>query len=118
MKIGMPKEIHPGEKRVATTPEVAEKSFNSVFRSVLKVVPVSKRIFPMKLIKKWVVASENSANLMEECGYCNQGSTRISSELAIDETELLSKGGHLISFIWPAQNKDLMQNWWINKPLC
>jgi NAD/NADP transhydrogenase alpha subunit len=25
MKIGIPKEIHPGEKRVATTPEVAEK---------------------------------------------------------------------------------------------
>ena len=25
MKIGIPKEIHPGEKRVATTPEAAEK---------------------------------------------------------------------------------------------
>ena len=25
MKIGVPKEIHPGEKRVATTPEVAER---------------------------------------------------------------------------------------------
>ena len=25
MKIGVPKEIHSGEKRVATTPEVAEK---------------------------------------------------------------------------------------------
>jgi NAD/NADP transhydrogenase alpha subunit len=25
MKIGVPKEIHPGEKRVATTPEVAEQ---------------------------------------------------------------------------------------------
>ena len=30
-------------------------------------------------------------------------------ELAIDETDLLSKGGHLISFIWPAQNADLMK---------
>jgi NAD(P) transhydrogenase subunit alpha len=25
MKIGVPKEIHPGENRVATTPEVAER---------------------------------------------------------------------------------------------
>ncbi|PZN74451.1 MAG: hypothetical protein DM484_21310, partial [Candidatus Methylumidiphilus alinenensis] len=25
MRIGIPKEIHDGEKRVATTPEVAEK---------------------------------------------------------------------------------------------
>ncbi|MDP3589125.1 MAG: Re/Si-specific NAD(P)(+) transhydrogenase subunit alpha, partial [Methylobacter sp.] len=30
-------------------------------------------------------------------------------ELALDEIELLSEGGRLISFIWPAQNEELMQ---------
>ncbi|MDO9142597.1 MAG: Re/Si-specific NAD(P)(+) transhydrogenase subunit alpha, partial [Methylobacter sp.] len=30
-------------------------------------------------------------------------------ELALDEIELLSDGGRLISFIWPAQNEELMQ---------
>jgi len=31
-------------------------------------------------------------------------------ELALDEIELLSEGGCLISFIWPAQNEQLMQD--------
>ncbi len=30
-------------------------------------------------------------------------------KLKVDEVELLSKGKHLISFIWPAQNEDLMK---------
>jgi Alanine dehydrogenase/PNT, N-terminal domain. len=30
-------------------------------------------------------------------------------ELALDEIDMLSEGGRLISFIWPAQNEELMQ---------
>lgn len=32
MEIGIPREIHPGEKRVATTPDVAEKLIQLGFK--------------------------------------------------------------------------------------
>ncbi len=110
MKIGVPNEIHPGEKRVATTPEV------------------------MKWLQKlgYTVAVESgagvSANFSDDA-YREADAEIISDtktlwessdiifkvrapefhpDLNIDETELLKEGQTLISFLWPAQNEDLM----------
>ncbi len=110
MKIGVPKEIHPGEKRVATTPEVAEQ--------------LIKLGFEVNIESGAGLASNLSDEAYKEAG-CKIRKTaktlwknadiilkirppEIHPELATDETQLLSQGGYLISFIWPAQNATLM----------
>ena len=111
MKIGIPKEIHPGEMRVATTPEAAEQIMklgfsvsietgaglganisDEAYKEVgVEIVPDAKTLWKKSDIVMKVRAPERHP------------------ELAIDEIDLLSKGGYLISFIWPAQNEQLMQ---------
>ncbi len=110
MKIGVPKEIHPGEKRVATTPEVAEQ--------------LIKLGFEVNIESGAGLAANLSDEAYKEAG-CKIRKTaktlwknadiilkirppEIHPELATDETQLLPQGGHLISFIWPAQNATLM----------
>ncbi len=111
MRIGVPKEIHPGEKRVATTPEVAEQ--------------IIKLGFEVNIESGAGLAANFSDEAYREAG-CKIRKTaktlwtnadivmkvrppETHPELTIDETQLLTKGGHLISFIWPAQNADLLQ---------
>ena len=110
MKIGIPKEIHSGEKRVATTPNVAEQIQKLGFSVCIE------------------TGAGQGANISDEA-YREAGVEIVADaktlwsksdlvmkvrppekhpELSIDETELLPKGGKLISFIWPAQNKELM----------
>lgn len=110
MKIGIPKEIHNGEKRVATTPEVAEQlqklgftlciesgagvganfSDDAYREAGVEIVPDAKTLWKTSDLVMKVRPPEKHP------------------ELAIDEVELLPDGGKLISFIWPAQNKALM----------
>ena len=52
MKIGIPKEIHPGEKRVATTPEAAAQIISSAFPLASKAARGWPRIFPMRPTRK------------------------------------------------------------------
>ncbi len=104
-RIGVPREIFPGEKRVATMPEVVQK-----------------------LIKLGFTVSVESgageeANVSDEA-YRAAGATVIegaaklwaSSDIVFkvraptaDEVALMREGSSLISFIWPAQNPELMQ---------
>jgi len=105
MKIGVPTETHAGERRVATTPDVAaqlmklgysvavqsgagsEASFSDdAYRAAgCEIVASAKEIFSHSDIVMKVRAPEG------------------------DELGLLRKGQVLISFIWPAQNPELLE---------
>jgi len=111
MKIGIPKEIHQGEKRVATTPEAAAQIMklgfsvsiesgagldanisDEAYKAVgVEIVADTKLLWQQSNIIMKVRAPER--NLI----------------LDIEETDLLVPGTCLISFIWPAQNEELMQ---------
>ncbi len=104
-RIGVPREIFPGEKRVATVPDVVEK-----------------------LIKLGFAVSVESgagelANFSDD-SYRAAGAQVVDGAAALwaasdmvfkvrgpsaDEVGLMRQGGALISFIWPAQNPELMQ---------
>ncbi|KAF3984719.1 MAG: Re/Si-specific NAD(P)(+) transhydrogenase subunit alpha [Methylococcales symbiont of Hymedesmia sp. n. MRB-2018] len=111
MKIGVPKEIHTGEKRVATTPEVAEQIIKLGFEVYIEsgaglAANFSDEAYKeagCKIRKTAKTLWKNADIVMKVCP------PETHPELAIDETQLLLTGGHLISFIWPAQNNDLMQ---------
>ena len=103
--IGVPKETAAGEKRVATVPEVVEKLIKLGFK----------------------VAVESGAGDAANCGddaYRAAGAQIVDSAAKLwaesdivfkvsvptaEEVSLMHEGQTLITFIWPAQNPELMQ---------
>jgi NAD(P) transhydrogenase subunit alpha len=104
-RIGVPKEVSPGEKRVATVPEVVEKLIKLGFS----------------------VGVESGAG---DAANCSDDSYRAAGAQIIDgaanlwatsdivfkvcvptaeDVALLREGSTLIGYIWPAQNPELMQ---------
>src|SRR3989338_3677272 len=104
-RIGVPREIFPGEKRVATVPEAVEKLTKLGFQVAVE------------------SGAGEAANFSDDA-YRAVGAEIISGAAALwagsdivfkvrapskDEVALMREGGVLIGFIWPAQNPELMQ---------
>jgi H+-translocating NAD(P) transhydrogenase subunit alpha len=111
MKVGIPKEVYPGECRVAATPETAKHLMKLGFDVLIEKNAGESANFT------------NQAYTQAECKIVPDAPTlwaeadivlkvrppQLHPELGKDETELLREGGTLISFIWPAQNPDLLE---------
>ncbi len=104
-RIGVPREVFPGEKRVATVPEAVEKLIKLGFKVAIE------------------SGAGDAANCSDET-YRAAGAEIIGTAAALwaasdivfkvrgptpDEVALMHEGQALISFIWPAQNPELMQ---------
>lgn len=111
MKIGVPKEIHEGEKRVATTPEVAEKLRKLGYEvAIEKGAGETANFSDETYLEAGVEIVENAKKLWATSDIVVKvRAPEVHPELAMDEIELLRKGGNLISFIWPAQNPEIMK---------
>ena len=105
MRIGIPRETRDGEKRVAATPEVA--------------VQMQKLGFSIA-----VEAGAGAAASFDDAAFRDAGAEVVADRQALwadsdiivkvrapegDEIELLRPGQVLISFLWPAQNPDLLE---------
>jgi len=103
--IGVPKETFPGEKRVATIPEVVEKLIKLGFRVVVQ------------------SGAGDEANFNDD-SYRAAGAEIVSDATQLwasadivfkvrapqeDEVAMIRPGQTVVSFIWPAQNPELMQ---------
>ncbi len=103
--IGIPTEIFPGEKRVATVPDAVQKLIKLGFRVAVQ------------------SGAGDAASISDEA-YRAAGATIVADAPALwspadivfkvraptlDEVRLLREGGTLVSFIWPAQNPELLQ---------
>ncbi len=103
--IGVPTEVFPGEKRVATVPDV-----------VTKLVKLGFRVS--------VEAGAGDAAQIGDDAYREAGAEIVADRAKLwslsdivfkvrapnsEEVGLLREGGVLVSFIWPAQNPELMQ---------
>ncbi len=103
--IGVPREVFAGEKRVATVPEVVEKLIKLGFKVIVESGAGDAANFSDETYKAaGAEIADNSAALWA------------SSDIVFkvrgpgaEEVGLLREGGTLISFIWPAQNPELMQ---------
>jgi H+-translocating NAD(P) transhydrogenase subunit alpha len=104
-RIGVPRETFPGEKRVATVPDVVEKLVKLGFRVAVE------------------SGAGEAANFSDEA-YRAAGAEVIQGAAALwaasdivfkvrpptaDEVKLMREGSALIGFVWPAQNPELMQ---------
>ena len=110
MKIGVPKEIHPGEKRVATTPEAAEQLIKLGFSVCIESgAGVNANIGDDVYKEAGVEIVKDAKTLWQTADVVMKvRAPQQHPELNINEIDLLPQGGKLISFIWPAQNEALM----------
>ena len=111
MKIGIPKEVHLGEKRVATTPEAAEKIIKLGFEVFVEsgaglAADISDEAYQQVGVK---IVPHAKALWRESDIVMKVRAPEAHPELGLDETEILQEGATLISFIWPAQNPQLLE---------
>ncbi len=105
LTIGVPREVFPGEKRVATVPDVVEKLIKLGFSVAVE------------------SGAGDAANFSDDT-YRAAGAQIVDSAAALwassdivfkvrgpspEEVGLIREGSTLVSFIWPAQNPELMQ---------
>lgn len=111
MRIGIPKEIHEGEKKVATTPEVAEQLIKLGFDVAVESNAGQAANFSDDAFREsGVTIVEDTKKLWAESDIILKvRAPETHPELCVDEVELLHEGQTLLSFIWPAQNEALMQ---------
>jgi NAD(P) transhydrogenase subunit alpha len=103
--IGVPRETFPGEKRVATVPEVVAKLIKLGFKVAVEAGAGDAANFPdddYRAAGAEVVAT--APELWAKCDIVFK-----VRPPAGDEVALMREGGTLIDFIWPAQNPELMQ---------
>ena len=104
-RIGVPKEIFPGEKRVATVPDVVTKLIKLGFSVVVEqgagdLADLSDQAY-----------TEAGASIAPSAAVLWSGSDIVFKVRApsSEEVALMHEGQTLIGFLWPAQNPDLMQ---------
>lgn len=117
MRIGIPKEIHAGEKRVATTPEVAEKLQKLGFSVAVEsgagegadYSDDAYRAAGVEIVADAQTLWAGSDIVLKVRG------PEIHPTLGTDEVDLLREGGNLISFVWPGQNPELLERLSVRK---
>jgi NAD(P) transhydrogenase subunit alpha len=110
MKIGIPKEIHLGEKRVATTPDAAAQIMKLGFSVCIESgAGLNADISDAAYQAAGVEVLHDAPTLWREADIIMKvRAPEQHPELGIHEVDLLPEGGRLISFIWPAQQPELM----------
>lgn len=111
MRIGVPKETQKGERRVATTPEVArlikklgfEVAVESGAGLASKFTDDAYQVVGVNIVKDVNTLYETSDIILKV------RAPGFNSELSLDESELFREGQTLISFIQPGQNKELLK---------
>jgi len=111
MLIGVPREILPGERRVATTPAVVNDLVKLGYNvAVEKGAGVAASFNDEDYSAAGARIESDTRKLWEDAGIIIKvRAPAPHPDLEIDETELLTTGKILVSFIWPAQNEDLMK---------
>ncbi len=110
MRIGVPKEIQAGEKRVATVPEVVEKLIRLGFTVAVESGAGEGANCPDDAYREAGAEVLGREDLWAASDIILKvRAPQVHPELAIDEVESLREGATLVSFLWPAQNPGLLQ---------
>ena len=112
MIIAIPAEIHRGEKRVATSPEVVRKLIAAGFEVTVETGAGTGANFSDDVFLEMGAAIAEDAESAWAAGdlVLKVRPPEYNEALGRHETQLMSEGACLISFIWPAQNKDLLKH--------
>ena len=110
MKIGIPKEVHEGERRVALTPETAERIQKLGFSVAMEAGAGAGADFTDDAYREAGVEVMDDAKALwaQSDIVMKVRAPEPHPVLGVHEAELLREGATLMSFIWPAQNPELM----------
>ncbi len=109
-RIGIPKEIHPGEKRVAATPQTILKLKKLGFDVQVE----SHAGHGINCIDgEYREAGATIVDGTKELWATSDVILKVrppeqNTELGVHEAALMKEGGWLIGFMWPAQNRELI----------
>ncbi len=111
MKIGIPKEIHDGEKRVATTPDVTKQLIKLGFEvTVESGAGAEAHYSDSAYTEAGATIVEGTKSLWDISDIIFKvRAPEFNSELNVEEVDLLHEKQVLITFLWPAQNPELLK---------
>ena len=112
MKIAIPAEIHRGEKRVSTSPEVVGKLIAAGFEVIVESGAGIGANIGDDLFRETGAEIARDAESVWAAGdlILKVRPPEFNNELGRHEIELMPEGSHLISFVWPGQNEELLQH--------
>ncbi|MEX1366131.1 MAG: Re/Si-specific NAD(P)(+) transhydrogenase subunit alpha [Nannocystaceae bacterium] len=111
MKIGIPKEIYEGERRVAATPDTAKRLQKLGFSVVIESGAGLLASFPDAAYEAaGCTVAAGPSELYDQVDIVAKVRPPAYHPAAgTEEVELMKEGTTLISFLWPAQNESLVQ---------
>ncbi len=111
IRIGVPKEIHPGERRVAATPQTVLRLCKLGFEVAIE-TGAGREIdcFDSTYKEAGAIIVDDAKELWASSDVVMKVRPPEQNQiLGVHETELLREGGWLVGFVWAAQNKELLQ---------
>ena len=110
MKIGIPKEIHVGERRVAATPETVAQLTKLGYQVVVERGAGANAAFTDDAYRQAGAEIEPNARALWSAAdmVLKVRAPEPDVRNSIHEADLLRPGATLVAFIWPAQNPDLL----------
>ena len=111
MKIGIPKEVHAGEKRVATTPDVAKQLIKLGFEVVIEAGAGSAAHYSdASYVEAGVTVVKNAQEVWTDSNIILKvREPELNPDLQKEEIDLLHENQILITFLWPAQNPEMLK---------
>jgi NAD(P) transhydrogenase subunit alpha len=111
MRIGVPEEVHDGEMRVATTPEVAAQLQKLGFAVSVEAGAGAGSNFSDGAFRAAgaTIVTDTRALWAESDIILKVRPPARHPRLGVDEVDLLRDGQVFISFLWPAQQPDLLK---------
>ena len=111
MRIGIPKEVHDGEKRVATTPDVAKQLIKLGFEvAVESGAGTGSNFSDAAYNEAGVTIADGAKAIWEDSDIILKvREPELNPDLQKEEIDLLHENQILITFLWPAQNPEMLK---------
>jgi NAD(P) transhydrogenase subunit alpha len=111
MKIGIPKEVHAGEKRVATTPDVVKQLIKLGFEVAIEAGAGSAAHYSdASYVEAGVTVVKNAQEVWTDSDIILKvREPELNPDLQKEEIDLLHENQILITFLWPAQNPEMLK---------
>uniref|UniRef100_A0A671QXF4 proton-translocating NAD(P)(+) transhydrogenase n=1 Tax=Sinocyclocheilus anshuiensis TaxID=1608454 RepID=A0A671QXF4_9TELE len=108
LTVGVPKEIFQNERRVAISPAGVEALIKQGFNVVVESGAGESAKFSDDMYTKAGAAIKDANDVFASDVLLKVRAPMLNSALGVHEADLMSEGATLVSFIYPAQNPELM----------
>ncbi|SPA17902.1 pyridine nucleotide transhydrogenase (proton pump), alpha subunit [Cupriavidus taiwanensis] len=110
MTIGVPREVHPGERRVAATPDSVKELLKLGYQVVVETGAGLEASFSDDDYRAAGAAIVDAASLWASVDVVVKvRPPQVHPSLGVEEAALLKKHATLIGFVWPAQQMSMLE---------